>query len=153
MSQNDQLKVTALQIADEVFPPAKSIDWLVVRIKNLESQIEDLKKEKGEIDRKIRELENMKGMVDTIIKKSPMKSYNGYKSKITVTQANGGVTIVDEAKVPAKYKKIVQNITWDKRAILNEIKESGVVPDGIEVKKTSWVRYTLSKGSGDAYEH
>lgn len=44
------------------------------------------------------------------------------------------VEIIDEDKVPAEFKKIIQEVKIDKKAISDNFKETGEIPEGVNIQ-------------------
>ncbi|KYC53547.1 MAG: hypothetical protein AMQ22_00218 [Candidatus Methanofastidiosum methylothiophilum] len=149
MVKEDDLKITALEIADKAFPAANKVDLLVEMVDKIDAEIDEIKEKILELQDRKKALENLKGMTDAIIKKGIMKDFNGFQSKITIVPSTPRVDIIDEKLVPAKYKRIKIIVEIDKKAILKDYRDTGELPPGVDLEKTSWVKYYKSKANGE----
>lgn len=52
---------------------------------------------------------------------------------ISMAKSPASVEIIDEEKIPDEYKKIIQEIKIDKKAILNNFKETGEIIEGVKI--------------------
>lgn len=52
---------------------------------------------------------------------------------ISMAKSPVSVEIIDEEKIPNEYKKIIQEIKIDKKAILNNFKETGEIIEGVKI--------------------
>lgn len=52
---------------------------------------------------------------------------------ISIAKSPASVEIIDEEKIPDEYKKIIQEIKIDKKAILSNFKETGEIIEGVKI--------------------
>lgn len=53
---------------------------------------------------------------------------------ISIAKSPVKIEIIDEDKVPDEFKTIVQEVKVDKKSILNNFKETGEIPDGVDIQ-------------------
>ena len=52
---------------------------------------------------------------------------------ISIAKCPISIDIVDENKIPSKYKNVVQTIKIDKKSIIDDFKETGEIIEGIKI--------------------
>ena len=56
---------------------------------------------------------------------------------ISIAKSPVSVEIIDEEKVPAQYKKLIQEVKIDKKAIIDDFKATGEIIDGVQMNTTN----------------
>lgn len=52
---------------------------------------------------------------------------------ISIAKSPVSVEIIDEDKIPAEYKKLIQEVKTDKKAIIDNFKATGEIVDGVKI--------------------
>lgn len=100
------------------------------------------------ISNEIKRLQEYKKQVETRIEnyksyiKENMKILNIDKietplGKISIAKSPISCEILDEEKIPSKYKSIVQTTKIDKKAIIDDFKATGEIIDGVKMNTTN----------------
>lgn len=100
------------------------------------------------ISNEIKRLQEYKKQVETRIEnyksyiKENMKILNIDKietplGKISIAKSPISCEILDEEKIPSKYKSIVQTTKIDKKAIIDDFKATGEIVDGVQMNTTN----------------
>lgn len=100
------------------------------------------------ISNEIKRLQEYKKQVETRIEnyksyiKENMKILNIDKietplGKISIAKSPISCEILDEEKIPSKYKTLVQTTKIDKKAIIDDFKATGEIIDGVKMNTTN----------------
>lgn len=105
--------------------------------KNIDSDIEALNNEIKRLTEIKRIKENNKERFKEYVK-SNMEILNLQKieteiGSITLAKSPISIEIIDEEKIPSQYKKIVQTVSIDKKAIADNFKATGELIDGVAI--------------------
>lgn len=137
----EEMELTLENIEDEIENKA---DSYAVIIKTLEAHKKMLAEEEkrlyskrknleGNIDRLKRNLENSMELVGK-------KKFKTDKFSFGIQKNPMSANIVDESKVPEKYKKIIEAINIDKKSMVADFKDNGELIDGVEFIQTESLR-------------
>lgn len=97
----------------------------------IKAEIERLRTYKGIVEGRIdRYKEYVKSNMDVL----GLKKIETELGTISIAKSPVKVEIVDEDKVPAEFKTIIQEVKVDKKLILNNFKETGEIPDGVDIQ-------------------
>jgi hypothetical protein len=103
--------------------------------KNIELSIEAMKNEEKRIadNRKVLEnkLESFKEYIQKCLEQIEGNKVETALGTISLAKCPLSVEIIDDEKLPNKYKKTIMTVTIDKTAIKNDFKETGEMVEGV----------------------
>lgn len=137
----EEMELTLANIEDEIENKA---DSYAVIIKTLEAHKKMLAEEEkrlyskrknleGNIDRLKRNLENSMELVGK-------KKFKTDKFSFGIQKNPMSANILDESKVPEKYKKVIEAINIDKKSMIADFKDNGELIDGVEFIQSESLR-------------
>ena len=103
----------------------------------VDAEIQRLMKRKAAIDN------NRKRLCDYLLvemQKAGIDKIDGEIHRIRRARSPLSVQILEEDKVPAQFRKVIVERTVDKKAIVEHVKETGEIVDGIEVVHNEHLR-------------
>lgn len=109
--------------------------------KNLELTIKAMKEEEDRLEETRKKLEkrlnHFKDYVIECMIRNNIEKIDTDLGCLTLAKNPISVEIVNTEKIPSKYKKITQTEIIDKRAILNDFKDTGEVIEGVSFNTES----------------
>lgn len=103
----------------------------------VDAEIQRLMKRKAAIDN------NRRRLCDYLLaemQKAGIDKIDGEIHRIRRARSPLSVQILDEDKVPTQFRKVIIERTVDKKAIVEHVKETGEIVDGIEVVHNEHLR-------------
>lgn len=104
--------------------------------KNLELTIKAMKEEEDRLEETRKKLEkrlnHFKDYVIECMARNNLTKIDTDLGSLTLAKSPISIEILNTEEIPAKYKKVQQTETIDKRAILKDFKETGEVIDGVK---------------------
>ena len=123
----EELKGLLAQKSQNIIGYTKNIELLINAMKEEEKRITD--------NRKVLEnkLSRFKEYVKNCMEGNDITKVETSLGTLSIAKSPVSVEIIDEDKVPAEYKQIVQTIKIDKKKISDNFKETGEIPEGISL--------------------
>ena len=131
----EEEKEQALSILGDMIKN-KSVEVIGLE-KNMEYAIEAMKEEEARIKENRRLLENKleryKGYIQSCMNILETNKIETPRGSISLVANPISVEIVDEEKIPNKYKKQVIEVKIDKQAIARDFKNTGELTEGVRI--------------------
>ena len=130
----EQLEAVKAAIKEQIVNKGTGI---IAVVRNLEADTEAIKTEIKRLQdlKKSKEnrIENLKKYTKECLEEADIKKVSTALGNISIRKLPGSVEVLEEDSIPVEYKKEVITLTIDKKAILSDLKEGGVVP-GVTLK-------------------
>ena len=97
----------------------------------IKAEIERLKTYKGIVEGRI---DRYKEYVKSNMEVLGIKKIETELGTLSIANSPIKVEIIDKEKVPAEFKKVIQDIQIDKKAIADNFKETGEIPEGVNIQ-------------------
>lgn len=97
----------------------------------IKAEIERLKTYKGIVEGRI---DRYKEYVKSNMEVLGIKKIETELGTLSIANSPIKVEIIDKEKVPSEFKKVIQDIQIDKKAIADNFKETGEIPEGVNIQ-------------------
>ena len=130
----DELQIISNQLNQALQEKSTNIiayyENLNVLLDGVTTEIKRLQDYKKQIETRI---DNYKSYVKTNMIQLNLDKIETPLGKISIAKSPISCEILDEDKIPSKYKTIVQTTKVDKKAIIDDFKQTGEVIDGVQM--------------------
>ena len=134
----DELQIISNQLNQALQEKSTNIiayyENLNTLLDGISTEIKRLQDYKKQIETRI---DNYKSYVKTNMIQLNLDKIETPLGKISIAKSPVSCEILDEEKVPAKYKTIVQTSKIDKKSIIDDFKATGEIVDGVQMNTTN----------------
>lgn len=134
----DELQIISNQLNQALQEKSTNIiayyENLNILQEGISNEIKRLQEYKKQVETRI---ENYKSYIKENMQKLNIDKLETPLGKISIAKSPISCEILDEEKIPSKYKILVQTPKIDKKAIIDDFKATGEIIDGVKMNTTN----------------
>ena len=141
-AQHESVDIESLDALAIMFE-AKAIGCACV-VKNLNAQVSAIESEIQRLQSlkatRQNNVDRLKAYVMSNMKAAGISKVENCVHQIRIQKSPLSITVIDTDAVPVEFKTEVIEVKVDRKAIADQIKETGEIPDGIDAKQNEHLR-------------